>query len=518
MRYLYIIIFVVTIGTPVSAQFNTLGLVWIADIDVPTSILDLYIEDLDGDGIKEIIISSYNIHIYDGITYEHIWTSPEIDGPYELKFDDLNNDGLVDLAVYKWLFNQGIILIDPHNSQILWTSPPQDTTFKCYAVGDRNGDGWGDVAIVTKELFSRYNVEDNMDTVWIDIYDGPGYNLTDTAIFTFLNYEMNYSNMTFFRWEVPTNVELAALGDSLNPIPMILLFNEIEWGYYGNLPEMFNYYGSVVGINATTLNSEFTGGFGKFVSGNSLILNNTNIYKYYARSIGIDDLSLSLTVKEILLSADSEYYSINLFNDNNPGSPYPPRPPFAMRWLLNDEMNHTNNYGEVAFAYFYPWPECYKIRLYEEISGSYIGSSTFNDPLSGEAFVLSYPSIFSENKIVFRYNIPNGRYYLLDGATGRVDGQINYPSGILAIDDADGNMDDEVYVKNSNYRISVWSLELLSDINEQSPEVFEFGFANYPNPFNTSTIIEFDLPVRCHVRIDIYDLLGRLVETPVNEE
>jgi len=40
---------------------------------------------------------------------------------------------------------------------------------------------------------------------------------------------------------------------------------------------------------------------------------------------------------------------------------------------------------------------------------------------------------------------------------------------------------------------------------------------NYPNPFNASTIIKYDLPVFSDVRIDIFDMLGRKVETWIDE-
>jgi len=41
---------------------------------------------------------------------------------------------------------------------------------------------------------------------------------------------------------------------------------------------------------------------------------------------------------------------------------------------------------------------------------------------------------------------------------------------------------------------------------------------NYPNPFNPSTIISYDIPKRSHVKLVIYDILGRQVEELVDSE
>jgi PKD repeat protein len=43
-------------------------------------------------------------------------------------------------------------------------------------------------------------------------------------------------------------------------------------------------------------------------------------------------------------------------------------------------------------------------------------------------------------------------------------------------------------------------------------------FENYPNPFNPSTKIRYDLPKGCFVEIVLYDVLGNIVETLVNEK
>ena len=42
--------------------------------------------------------------------------------------------------------------------------------------------------------------------------------------------------------------------------------------------------------------------------------------------------------------------------------------------------------------------------------------------------------------------------------------------------------------------------------------------ANYPNPFNPTTIIKYDLPKAAHVKLTIYDVLGRRVRTLIDKE
>ncbi len=50
----------------------------------------------------------------------------------------------------------------------------------------------------------------------------------------------------------------------------------------------------------------------------------------------------------------------------------------------------------------------------------------------------------------------------------------------------------------------------------QVPDRF-FLEQNYPNPFNPSTTIQYDLPVSSHVTLTIYDMLGRVVTTLVDQ-
>jgi hypothetical protein len=53
-------------------------------------------------------------------------------------------------------------------------------------------------------------------------------------------------------------------------------------------------------------------------------------------------------------------------------------------------------------------------------------------------------------------------------------------------------------------------------INNSTPVSYRL-YDNYPNPFNPITKIQFDLPKSTQVKLIIYDILGREIETLVNE-
>jgi len=75
---------------------------------------------------------------------------------------------------------------------------------------------------------------------------------------------------------------------------------------------------------------------------------------------------------------------------------------------------------------------------------------------------------------------------------------------------------DTIYVATSDMGVyALYDLPASVDAGAQKPVAFTLQ-QNFPNPFNPSTMISFDLPRRSHVVLTVHDLLGRTVSTLVD--
>ena len=82
-----------------------------------------------------------------------------------------------------------------------------------------------------------------------------------------------------------------------------------------------------------------------------------------------------------------------------------------------------------------------------------------------------------------------------------------YDRGNLIVQDGGG-----VYRMVVSYNVPL----SVNQVSNQTPKKYSLS-QNYPNPFNPATVIKFDVPKSANVKIEIFDILGRLVETPVDQ-
>jgi len=75
------------------------------------------------------------------------------------------------------------------------------------------------------------------------------------------------------------------------------------------------------------------------------------------------------------------------------------------------------------------------------------------------------------------------------------------------------NTGEELTITNNK----ITSIEVTGTISGGLPVSYEL-YQNYPNPFNPSTTIKFAIPKESNVNLSIYNVLGELVSTLVNEE
>ena len=106
-----------------------------------------------------------------------------------------------------------------------------------------------------------------------------------------------------------------------------------------------------------------------------------------------------------------------------------------------------------------------------------------------------------------------------------VTGQFVMPESIpqprlFAVLDPDNKI-DEIHTGNNRGFVPVSTTATLVSADDEplaAPVPAEFRlYGNYPNPFNPSTRIVFALPAQEHVRLEVYDLLGRRVALLVDE-
>ncbi|HJY63654.1 MAG TPA: T9SS type A sorting domain-containing protein, partial [Ignavibacteria bacterium] len=168
-------------------------------------------------------------------------------------------------------------------------------------------------------------------------------------------------------------------------------------------------------------------------------------------------------------------------------------------WSDNGDTTHivTLNSNLTLTAFY---KAQYKLQI-NSTPGNTFGGNDFFDSATTRTFgVLSRDILYQ------------GNWYQFKGWTGSGNGSYTSP-------DTTGNdTSATVTLRNPIVETANWRTPPIGvkQNGTEIPKVFML-YQNFPNPFNPVTTITFDIPSPSNVNIIVYDLLGREVETVVNQ-
>jgi len=504
MKTLYYLMILVICLAPVTySQVDTLEAIEVGTIQAPSNITQLYVQDLNGDSLNELILCTSNhVYAYNQADSIPFWTSPDLVRPSDLQFADINGDSLLDVSVKDSL---NIFLFDIYASALIFTTTTNNL-YCCYTIGDANGDGAGDLAIVRQEPFDR---DMRPDTIWMDLSNGPDFINSSNCSIPITNYEyQNSQSRDYFR-QIAKRLTIAQLGSGSIHYPRINLSTDITRGlvinsahrsdtkFYGGMWQIDPQAFQVMYSNEDLGNSEF---IDIQESQGEILLYSIMSYRReliqdlnftYTRSYHIIRFNESGLVNSLLTVAYGQSTQGDI-----------PNWTFAV-----GNLNSNFDGSELCYGFMDSLTE-YSIQNDSTLW------SVFN-PVDSMAVTGIFKSwLFPYPEILIRESFPDPQFLFVNGTTHQINTilPITIPT-ISNISDLNHDGNDEILSISGN-TLHIYNLEWATPVAERPILPSEYlTVSNYPNPFNGQTIIKYNLPNQCDIALEIYDILGRKIES-----
>jgi len=129
-----------------------------------------------------------------------------------------------------------------------------------------------------------------------------------------------------------------------------------------------------------------------------------------------------------------------------------------------------------------------------------------------------YGRVSSTNPTYWGWLHEKSYYWPTQSEDGRKICQGTYAQGNCAIMWAGKEPPDDPFGDNfQNLLFNAWFTDVEEEMTEEEvPAEFSLS-SNYPNPFNPETRISYFIPQSCHVRLEIFNILGQKIRTLVDE-
>ncbi len=408
-----------------------------------------------------------------------------ISNPVGLDVINYNNDEYPDYFYYgdRYHYNNIANIIDGYSGETIWQSDFWDTEYLTNIVHLESEDIWRLYAVNTNDfyVYSIYWVEPpnvHMDYLTNVYLSSPG--------------NWDYS------WWNSYNIGY------LNGIDKIYVHCCNGWAV--DIGEAY-YYGEIYSVDEHNHDNYFRE-CGRYINNEEFVYNG----EYYLLHIGDYYHEEMSWVDPWIWYYD--YYAKAIIMSENQGIDY------SYEIYHNDychldvkaDMFQQDQNTPPMQLYLMSEPDSYDKTLivYDNIfdSTSFVSCQLFlEDDYNAKFF------IFNNEVKIFTYN----EYYIpvalnsdlsLYGEIFDINSFMNSPFHFEDIDD-DGT--DEFFFLYRNM-VYIYKAEETVGIDETSSPLPCLTTTSYPNPFNASTTISYDLPEKADISLEIYDILGRKIE------